>query len=90
MAILVFLDLRVTENRYTLLTTLLGICENVIAGRGKFLHSWIMEMVHCCRLKQLPHTADYFTLDEELKREKLIKLIKEEITQRKYPSNKRK
>ena len=40
-------------------------------------------MVRYYRSGNLPHTADYFTLDEELKREKLVKLIKDEITKRK-------
>ena len=34
-------------------------------------------------LKQLPHTADFFLMDEERKIEKFMKIIKEEISRRK-------
>ncbi|WP_301107148.1 type VII secretion protein EssC [Sporosarcina sp.] len=34
-------------------------------------------------LRQLPHTADYLTLGEDLKRQKLLKLIANEISRRK-------
>ena len=66
----------------TLLTMLLGISENVSPEEA---HFYIMDYGNgsLLPLKQLPHTADYFTLDEELKRGKLIKLIKQEIVQRK-------
>ncbi|MFC0273107.1 type VII secretion protein EssC [Metabacillus herbersteinensis] len=34
-------------------------------------------------LRQLPHTADYFLIDEELKIEKFLRILKEEISRRK-------
>ena len=66
----------------TLLTTLLGISENITPEEA---HFYILDYGNgsLLPLKQLPHTADYFTLDEELKRDKLIKFIKQEIMQRK-------
>ena len=74
----------------TLLTIFLGISENVISRRSYIFIFSIMAMDHYLPLKQLPHTADYFTIDEELKRDKLIKRIKEEIARRKFHSNKQK
>ncbi|MFJ7932757.1 type VII secretion protein EssC [Sporosarcina sp. NPDC096371] len=66
----------------TLLTTLLGISENVTPEEA---HFYILDYGNgsLLPLKQLPHTADYFTLGEELKRDKLLTFIKQEITQRK-------
>lgn len=67
---------------YTLLTILLGICRNLTSEEANL---YILDYGNgsLLPLRQLPHTADYFTLDEELKREKLVKLIKEEIARRK-------
>ncbi|KAA0955571.1 type VII secretion protein EssC [Sporosarcina sp. ANT_H38] len=67
---------------YTLLTALLGIADNLTPSEANF---YILDYGNgsLLPLRQLPHTADYFTLDEELKREKLVKLIKDEISSRK-------
>lgn len=67
---------------YTLLTVLLGIANHLSPSEANF---YILDYGNgsLLPLKQLPQTADYFTIDEELKREKLIKLIKEEISKRK-------
>ena len=67
---------------YTLITTLLGLAENLSPGEAIF---YLLDYGNgsLLPLKQLPHAADYFTIDEELKRDKLVKLIKEEITKRK-------
>ncbi|MFJ8064666.1 type VII secretion protein EssC [Psychrobacillus sp. NPDC096426] len=67
---------------YTLLTVLLGIAEQLTPSEANF---YILDYGNgsLLPLKQLPQTADYFTIDEELKREKLIKRIKEEIAKRK-------
>ncbi|MBA2875702.1 type VII secretion protein EssC [Thermaerobacillus caldiproteolyticus] len=49
------------------------------------LHYYIFDFGNSALLplRQLPHTADYFRLDDEKKIEKIIKLMKEEIEQRK-------
>lgn len=67
---------------YTLLTTILGLAENLSPEEANF---YLLDYGNgsLLPLRQLPHTADYFTIDEELKREKLVKLMKEEITKRK-------
>ncbi len=67
---------------YTLLTTILGLAENLSPVEANF---YLLDYGNgsLLPLRQLPHTADYFTIDEELKREKLVKLMKEEITKRK-------
>lgn len=67
---------------YTLLTVLLGIAEQLTPSEANY---YILDYGNgsLLPLKQLPQTADYFTIDEELKREKLIKRIKEEIAKRK-------
>lgn len=67
---------------YTLLTSLLGIAERLTPIEANY---YILDYGNgtLLPLKQLPQTADYLTIDEELKREKLIKLIKEEISKRK-------
>ncbi|GGA19271.1 type VII secretion protein EssC [Psychrobacillus lasiicapitis] len=67
---------------YTLLTALLGIAEQLRPSEANF---YILDYGNgsLLPLKQLPQTADYFTIDEELKREKLIKRIKDEIAKRK-------
>ncbi|NYF23592.1 type VII secretion protein EssC [Sporosarcina sp. JAI121] len=67
---------------YTLLTVLLGIADNLTPNEA---HIYILDYGNgsLLPLRQLPHTADYFTLDEELKREKLVKLLKDEIANRK-------
>lgn len=66
----------------TMLTTLLGLAENLSPEQA---HFYLLDYGNgsLLPLKQLPHTADYFTIDETLKREKLVKLIKEEIAKRK-------
>ena len=68
---------------YTLLTTLLGLAENLSPEEANF---YLLDYGNgsLLPLRQLPHTVDYFTIDEELKRDKLVKLIKEEITKRKF------
>lgn len=67
---------------YTLLTMMVGISENLSPEDAQF---YILDYGNgsLLPLKQLPHTADYFTLDEELKRDKLIKMLQDEITKRK-------
>ncbi|TQR21288.1 type VII secretion protein EssC [Psychrobacillus vulpis] len=67
---------------YTLLTMLLGISDYLTPIEA---HFYILDYGNgsLLPLRQLPHTADYFTIDEDLKREKLVKLIKEEISKRK-------
>ncbi|KXH78553.1 type VII secretion protein EssC [Sporosarcina sp. HYO08] len=67
---------------YTLLTALLGIADNLSPAEANF---YILDYGNgsLLPLRQLPHTADYFTLDEELKRDKLVKLLKSEIAKRK-------
>ncbi|WP_144509672.1 type VII secretion protein EssC [Bacillus sp. FJAT-22090] len=67
---------------YTLLTTLLGLAEQMTPSEANY---YVLDYGNgsLLPLKQLPHTADYFTIDEELKREKLMKLIREEISNRK-------
>lgn len=67
---------------YTLLRLLLGIADNLSPAEA---HIYILDYGNGSLLpmRQLPHTADYFTMDEELKRDKLIKLIKDEISNRK-------
>lgn len=67
---------------YTLLTAVLGIADHLPPSEANF---YILDFGNgsLLPLRQLPHTADYFTLDEELKREKLVKLMKDEITKRK-------
>lgn len=67
---------------YTLLTILLGIGESVSPEEANF---YILDYGNgsLLPLKQLVHTADYFTIDEELKRDKFIKMIKDEIAKRK-------
>ena len=67
---------------YTLLTTMIGISENLSPEAANF---YILDYGNgsLLPLRQLPHTADYFTLDEELKRDKLVKRIKDEIAKRK-------
>ncbi|MFJ7825344.1 type VII secretion protein EssC [Psychrobacillus sp. NPDC096623] len=66
----------------TLLTTVLGLAENLTPEEA---HFYLLDYGNgsLLPLRQLPHTADYFTIDEELKREKLVKLLKEEIAKRK-------
>ena len=66
----------------TMLTTLLGLAENLSPEQA---HFYLLDYGNgsLLPLKQLPHTADYLTIDESLKREKLVKLIKEEIAKRK-------
>jgi S-DNA-T family DNA segregation ATPase FtsK/SpoIIIE len=66
----------------TLLTVLLGLSSHLTPSEA---HFYIFDYGNgsLLPLKQLPHTADYFTLDEPLKREKLVKLIKDEISKRK-------
>ena len=66
----------------TLLTTILGLAENLAPEEA---HFYLLDYGNgsLLPLRQLPHTADYFTIDEELKREKLVKLIREEIAKRK-------
>lgn len=67
---------------YTLLTMLLGISSRLTPSEA---HFYMLDYGNgsLLPLRQLPHTADYFTIDEELKREKLIKLMKKEISERK-------
>ncbi|WP_445677981.1 type VII secretion protein EssC [Psychrobacillus sp. FSL K6-1415] len=67
---------------YTLLSTILGLAENLSPEEVNF---YLLDYGNgsLLPLRQLPHTADYFTIDEELKRDKLVKLIKEEIAKRK-------
>jgi DNA segregation ATPase FtsK/SpoIIIE, S-DNA-T family len=67
---------------YSLLTVLLGLSSSLTPSEA---HFYILDYGNgsLLPLKQLPHTADYFTLDETLKREKLVKLIKDEISKRK-------
>ncbi|GKV55015.1 ESX secretion system protein YukB [Sporosarcina sp. NCCP-2222] len=67
---------------YTLLTMLLGICEKLSPEQA---HAYILDYGNgsLLPLRQLPHTADYLTLGEDLKRTKLIKRITEEMTKRK-------
>ncbi|BAQ10911.1 yuka protein [Bacillus sp. OxB-1] len=67
---------------YTLLTLALGIAEKLPPGQA---HFYILDYGNgsLLPLRQLPHTADYFTLGEDLKRRKLIKRITDEIAKRK-------
>ncbi len=67
---------------YTLLTLLLGLSHNLSPSEA---HLYLMDYGNgsLLPLKKLPHTADYLTIDEELKRGKLMKLIREEISKRK-------
>lgn len=67
---------------YTLLRILLGIAQNLKPTEA---HLYILDYGNgsLLPLKRLPHTADYFTMDEELKRDKLVKLLKDEISNRK-------
>ncbi|MFS0576294.1 type VII secretion protein EssC [Sporosarcina sp. 179-K 3D1 HS] len=67
---------------YSLLTLLLGIGERLSPEKA---HFYILDYGNgsLLPLRQLPHTADYFTLGEDLKRHKLIKRITDEIAKRK-------
>lgn len=67
---------------YSLLSLVLGISEHLTPSEA---HFYILDYGNgsLLPLRQLPHTADFFTIDEELKREKLIRRIKEEIATRK-------
>ncbi len=67
---------------YTILTALLGIAKKSTPKEANF---YILDYGNgsLLPLRQLPHTADYFTVDEELKRDKLVKTVKEEIASRK-------
>ena len=73
----------------TLLTTILGIGKTVSQKKLIFIFL-IMEMARCLPFKHLPHTADYFTLDEELKRNKLMNLLKKKLQGESFRSKKRK
>ncbi|CAM3251048.1 type VII secretion protein EssC [Filibacter tadaridae] len=67
---------------YTVTTVLLGLADKLTPREANF---YILDYGNgsLLPLRRLPHTADYLTLDEELKREKLVKLIKEKISERK-------
>ncbi|SIT70692.1 type VII secretion protein EssC [Edaphobacillus lindanitolerans] len=67
---------------YTLQSLLLGIAETMPPEEA---HLYLMDYGNgaLLPLRQLPHTADYLTLDEELKRDKLVRLIRSEINRRK-------
>lgn len=67
---------------YTLQTLILGIAGTKSPEEANF---YMLDYGNgsLLPLRQLPHTADYLTLDDELKRDKLIRLIKNEIARRK-------
>ena len=67
---------------YTLQMMLLGLSDVLIPSE---VHYYLLDYGNgaLLPLRQLPQTADYLTIDEQLKREKLVKRIKEEISTRK-------
>lgn len=67
---------------YTLLTLLLGIGERF---SPEAVHFYIFDYGNgaLLPLRQAPHTADYFTIDEALKRDKLVNMLKDEMSSRK-------
>lgn len=66
----------------TLLTLLLGIARRYSPEE---IHYYLMDFGNggLLPLKQLPHTADYFLIDQERKMEKFMNILKEEIARRK-------
>ncbi|MFC7363868.1 MULTISPECIES: type VII secretion protein EssC [Bhargavaea] len=67
---------------YTLQSLLLGIAQSMTPEE---VHFYLLDYGNgtLLPLRQLPHTADYLTLDEELKREKMVRMIRAEISKRK-------
>ncbi|MCW1928791.1 type VII secretion protein EssC [Bhargavaea beijingensis] len=67
---------------YTLQSLLLGIAGVMTPEEA---HFYLLDYGNgtLLPLRQLPHSADYLTLDEELKRDKLVRMIRAEIGKRK-------
>ncbi|CAM4006563.1 type VII secretion protein EssC [Mesobacillus zeae] len=67
---------------FTALTLLLGIAEKYSPEEAQY---YIMDFGNgsLLPLRQLPHTADYFLMDEERKIEKFMRVLKDEIARRK-------
>ncbi|OAS83039.1 type VII secretion protein EssC [Metabacillus litoralis] len=67
---------------HTITTLLLGIAK---AFTPKEVHYYLMDFGNggLLPLKQLPHTADYFLLDQERKIEKFMRILRDEIARRK-------
>lgn len=66
----------------TMLTLLLGMARSFTP---KEVHYYLMDFGNggLLPLKQLPHTADYFLLDQERKIEKFMNILREEVARRK-------
>ena len=66
---------------HTIMTVLLSIAEKLSPEEA---HYYIFDFGNgsLLPLRQLPHTADFFLMDEERKIEKFMKLMKDEISRR--------
>lgn len=73
---------------HTLITLLLGMAEHFSPEE---LHYYLFDFGNgtLLPLKQLPHTADFFLMDEQRKIEKFMKELKNEISRRKMLFQKR-
>ncbi|MGM0875218.1 MAG: type VII secretion protein EssC [Bacillota bacterium] len=67
---------------HTIITLLLGMAK---AFTPEEVHYYVMDFGNggLLPLKHLPHTADYFLLDQERKIEKFMRILREEIARRK-------
>lgn len=67
---------------YTVLTLLMSMAERY---NPEELHYYLMDFGNgtLLPLRQLPHTADFFSMDDERKIEKFMKMLKSEIAKRK-------
>ncbi|PLR96524.1 type VII secretion protein EssC [Bacillus sp. T33-2] len=67
---------------YTVMTLLLGIASRL---GPEEVHYYVLDFGNgaLLPLRQLPHTADYFLMDQERKIEKFMRILKDEIASRK-------
>lgn len=67
---------------HTVMTVLLGLARKYTPEE---VHYYLMDFGNggLLPLKQLPHAADYFTIDQERKIEKFLKMLKAEVARRK-------
>jgi S-DNA-T family DNA segregation ATPase FtsK/SpoIIIE len=67
---------------HTIMTLLLGIAKQYTPEE---VHYYVMDFGNggLLPLKQLPHTADYFLLDQERKIEKFMRILRDEVARRK-------
>ncbi|MDQ0230843.1 type VII secretion protein EssC [Metabacillus malikii] len=67
---------------HTVMTLLVGMAKKY---KPEEVHFYIMDFGNggLLPVKQLPHTADYFTIDQERKVEKFLTMLKSEIVKRK-------